>query len=579
MIILLGFAFISGLVTILAPCIWPLLPIVLSSSIAGTSPSHKRPLGVTLGIMLSFAFFTLSISYLVSIFQFDPNNLRLIAVVVISLLGLTMVIPFLTVQFEKLVSKLSGIVQPGGNNQSSGFFGGLVTGLSLGLVWAPCAGPILASIAALAATGRVSFEVILVTIAYVTGVGIPLFAFAYGGQQLLTRTRAISPYTPRIQQIFGVIMIITAFGIYSNYDKVIQAKLLETFPQFDQALTTFESNSAITEQLNKLKGQTSTIAIDDSDLFNTNTPAPEFTGITKWLNPEQALTIESLKGKVVLVDFWTYTCINCIRTLPYVTSWYDKYKDKGFVVVGVHTPEFAFEKDTNNVLKAIDQFKIHYPVAQDNDYQTWDAYSNRYWPAEYLIDSKGTIRRVHFGEGEYDKMEEAIQLLLKEAGAQVDSDKVQITEQTPRSEQSPETYLGSKRMLYLIPGGKAKSGQQTFQMQPEVPLNKFSFGGTWNVMDEYSTAVSNATLKYRFTAGKVFLVMKPGQTPGQVKVLVDGKLADETNAGADVKDGVVTVDTDRLYTLVDLKNNPGEHTLELKYDNSGIQSFAFTFGS
>ncbi len=489
-----------------------------------------------------------------------------------------MVIPFLTVQFEKLVSKLSGIIQPGGNNQSSGFWGGLVTGLSLGLVWAPCAGPILASIAALAATGRVSFEVVLVTIAYVTGVGIPLFAFAYGGQQLLTRTRAISPYTPRIQQVFGVIMIITAFGIYSNYDKIIQAKLLETFPQFDQALTTFESNSAITEQLNKLKGQTSTIAINDSDLFNTNTPAPEFTGITKWLNPEQALTMESLKGKVVLVDFWTYTCINCIRTLPYVTSWYDKYKDKGFVVVGVHTPEFAFEKDTNNVKKAIEQFNIHYPVAQDNDYKTWDAYSNRYWPAEYLIDATGTIRRVHFGEGEYDKTEEAIQLLLKEAGQQVDTEKVQITDQTPRSEQSPETYLGSKRMLYLVPGGKAKNGVQTFTPSPELPVDKFTLGGKWRVDNEYSETIENGTLRYNFKGSKVFLVMRPGTAVGKVTILLDHQVVNETNAGIDVKNGEVLVDTDRLYELIDLKGQVGNHTLDLKIDN-GLQLFSFTFGS
>jgi thiol-disulfide isomerase/thioredoxin len=286
-----------------------------------------------------------------------------------------------------------------------------------------------------------------------------------------------------------------------------------------------------------------------------------------------------LKGKVVLVDFWTYTCINCIRTLPHVTTWYDTYKDKGFVVIGVHTPEFAFEKDTNNVLKAIEQFNIHYPVAQDNDYKTWDAFSNRYWPAEYLIDAKGQIRRVHFGEGEYDKMEEAIRLLLKEAGQDVSGEMSLLADQTPDIELSPETYLGFKRMLYLVPGGKAKSGQQTFQMPPEVPLNKFSFGGTWSVMDEYSTALSNATLKYHFTGGKVFLVMKPGSKPGLVKVLVDGKAADTTNAGSDVKDGMLTVDTDRLYTLVDLKDKPGNHTLELQYDDSGIQSFAFTFGS
>ncbi len=589
MILLLGFAFLAGLVTILAPCIWPLLPIVLTSAAAGKT--HARPLGITLGIMLSFTLFTLAISFLVSLFHLDPNIIRLFAVAVLIFLGLSMIIPALSRLTESWVSRLAGRFGTTGQSQGSDFGSGFITGLSLGIVWTPCSGPILASIATLAATGQVSLQVILVTLAYVTGVGIPLFLFAYGGQKVVGKTRFLSAYTGRVQQVFGVLMLLTALAIYTNYDKVIQLKLLDAFPSYSSALTSFEKNSEVKQQLDVLKGKKTapTDTVDTSGLFNENKPAPEFIGITKWLNTDQPLTIKELKGKVVLVDFWTYTCINCIRTLPHVTSWYDKYKDQGFVVIGVHTPEFEFEKDSNNVLNAIKQYNIHYPVPQDNVFATWNNYNNQYWPAEYLIDAKSIIRRTHFGEGEYDETERAIQALLKEAGKQVNSGLESMPDQTPKSQNSPETYLGSKRMLYLSQGGKADNGNQTFKLDSQVSKNRFSFGGEWNITDEQAVSGKNAVISYNFSADKVFLVLRPGnngscspgqvcKNPGQVKVFLDGKVVDASNAGADVKDGVITVDTDRLYTLIDLKGKPGTHVLKLEFQTPGIEAFAFTFG-
>ncbi|MBP9719209.1 MAG: redoxin domain-containing protein, partial [Candidatus Levybacteria bacterium] len=342
MTILLFFAFVSGLITIFAPCIWPLLPIILSSTATG---GHKKPLGITLGIMISFALFTLTISYIVRIIPFDPNALRLFAVVVIGFLGITLVVPKLSQLLEGYVSRLSGMFGGANDPSRTGFWGGLITGLALGLVWTPCAGPILATIATLAATTAVNAQVVLVTVVYVIGVGIPLFLFATLGRVLFTKSRVVSQYTGRIQQVFGVIMILTALAIYTNYDKTLQAKLLDAFPSYSNFVVGLESNDAVKNELDKLKGQKGEGAkndavfelfpsTDEEKIFNTNAKAPEFTGITKWLNPEKTHTLESLKGKVVLVDFWTYTCINCIRTLPFVTSWYDKYKDDGLVVIG-----------------------------------------------------------------------------------------------------------------------------------------------------------------------------------------------------------------------------------------------------
>ncbi len=369
MVILLLFAFLAGLATILAPCIWPLLPIILSSS---TTSGHRKPLGITLGIIVSFSIFTLSVSYLVMLFHFDPNILRIIAAVTIAFLGLTMIIPSLLIRYELLITKLSSFIggRPIANHH--GFFGGFITGLSLGIIWSPCAGPILATIATLAATQSVNLEAVFVTIAFSIGVGVPLFFFSLVGVWLFKKSQFVSKYTEHLQKLFGVVMILTALAIYTNYDIVIQTKLLNAFPSFSALQNKLENNKSVQQQLDILKGK------------KTSTPmpnlgaAPEFVGITNWLNTTKPLTMSELRGKVVLVDFWTYTCINCIRTLPYVTSWYDKYKDKGFVVIGVHTPEFAFEKEAVNVENAIRMYGIHYPVAQDNNYATWNAYNNQY---------------------------------------------------------------------------------------------------------------------------------------------------------------------------------------------------------
>ena len=417
-----------------------------------------------------------------------------------------------------------------------------MTGLSLGIVWSQGSGPILASIATLAATVQVSYHVILVTLAYVTGVGIPLFIFAYGGQRVIGKTRFLSGYTGRVQQGFGVLMLLTALAIYTNYDKVLQLKLLEAFPSYSSVLTSFEKNSAVKDQLDVLKGRKLSTDTDSGGLFNANKSMPEFAGITKWLNSEP-LTAKGLKGKVVLIDFWTYTCINCIRSLPHVTGWYEKYKDQGFVVIGVHTPEFEFEKDTKNVQNAVKQYKIHYPVAQDNDFATWNNYSNQYWPAEYLIDAKGVIRRTHFGEGKYEETEMAIQALLKEAGNKVDSKIESMPDQTPTGKISPETYVGSARMKYYYPSGSLSNGKQTLNLSDNPDQNSFSLGGEWDIQNENSIAGKNATLNYNFTADKVYLVMRPGSSRNaKVKGYIDGNLADSKKGGAVVKNGITHID-------------------------------------
>lgn len=570
--ILLLVAFVSGLVTILAPCIWPLLPIILSS----TATSGKgKALGITIGICASFLVFTLTISYLVSLLKFDPNILRLFAVLVIGLLGVSLAVPWFSSKLEAVVSKLTGKLGLSAI-KGGGFSAGLITGIALGIVWTPCAGPILATIATLAATKAVNLGVVLVALVYVVGIGIPLFLFALAGSALFSKSKILNRYTGRIQQIFGVVMIITALLIFTNYDKVLQAKLLNFFPSYSQFLNKFEGTAQ--KQLDLLKsGSGSAKLLLSSENLENLGPAQDFVGIFKWLNTDRPLTIADLKGKVVLVDFWTYTCINCIRTLPYVTGWYDKYHDSGFVVVGVHTPEFEFEKKTENVLGAIAQYKIHYPVAQDNDYKTWDNYSNRYWPAKYLIDAKGNIRYVHFGEGDYDKTEMAIKQLLEEAGVQTGGDLVSVGHDTVGRGITPETYLGLARLTRFDSDQKPVLGDQKYSFTGQVANNYFAYEGDWNLSNEYGMAGKSASLTLNFNASKVYLVMGPKAGAPKVNVYLDGKLIAREISGEDVKDGVVTLSSERLYKLVNLAKVEN-FILKLEFVEGNVSVFAFTFG-
>jgi cytochrome c biogenesis protein CcdA/thiol-disulfide isomerase/thioredoxin len=574
MIILLLFAFLAGIVTILSPCILPILPIVLSGTVSG---DKKRPYGIILGFILSFTFFTLFLTTIVQLTGIPTNTLRIIAGVILLVFGLSLFVPSIQGLMERLFSKMS-VFGPKAKPHA-GFWGGFVIGLTIGIVWTPCVGPILASVIALAATSRVTTETFLITLTYSVGTAIPMFLIMYGGRNLLNRAPWLVRNTPLIQKAFGILMIIFALLIFTNVDLQIEAYLAAT--PYGADLTQIENNNVVNQQLNTLRGGKSTnTAVNSGDLFNTNTPAPDFVGITKWLNTDKPLTIKSLRGKVVLVDFWTYTCINCIRTLPHVTSWYDKYHNEGFVVVGVHTPEFEFEHETSNVENAIKQYKIYYPVAQDNNYATWNNYNNQYWPAEYLIDANGTIRREDFGEGEYTQMEEAIQTLLKQAGHKVTQKLDTLPDMTPQNEISPETYLDSQRMQYYYPSATLGDGTSTYTLQESIPQDTFSLGGQWTINDGNAVAGKNATLAYNFTASNVYLVLNPapGKKPSQVKVFIDGKPVNTTNEGTDVKNGVLTIPTDRLYNLINLHGKTESHILKLEFETPGIQGFAFTFG-
>lgn len=579
MITLYFFAFLSGLVTIFAPCIWPLLPIILSSGVTG---GRRKPLGIVTGIALSFLFATLLLALVLRVIPIDPELFRILGVAIILLLGITLLVPRYTRWLEGKVSQLSGSFGAV-KSEGSGFWAGFITGAALGLVWSPCAGPILATVATVAATQGVNTAIFLIAFFFVAGVSVPLYGIALLGQKVFARMRVANRHTARIQQFFGAVIIAMAILIYTGYDKVLQVKILEACGSAGTWFMQLEQNDFIKNQLQELRSPGS--ATKESPGFQAGSlaqlgVAPDFTGIETWLNTEneQALSLQKdLQGKVVLVDFWTYSCINCIRTLPYVRSWHEKYQDAGFTVVGVHTPEFLFEHKTSNVKEAIARHQLSYPVALDNDYATWTAYQNRYWPARYLIDAEGNIRYTHFGEGDYEETEAAIQKLLQEAGQTSEAGFVSVeAEEGGSGQQTRETYLGLDRMERFWATPKPALGEQVFVLSQALPLHYWGYKGTWQVESERAIASPGSALQLQSKAKKVFLVMGSATPGARVEVWLDGQPIMVDQAGKDVKNGVVTVKEERLYELVNLPK-VGTHTLELLFPEGQVAVYAFTF--
>ena len=574
MILLIAFAFLAGVVTVLSPCILPLLPIILASA---DSENKQKPLGVVVGFVASFTFFTLFLSTIVSSLGIPASSLRLLSIGILVVFGLSLLIPQVQTKLEVIFSKLANFA-PSSQNKT-GFSGGVIIGFSLGLLWTPCVGPILASVISLAITGSVNTQAFLITLAYATGTAIPMLLIMKAGSTALKKVPWLVKNTSLIQKTFGVLMVMTAIGIYFNVDRRFQTYILEKFPNYGTGLIQLEENDQVKQELEKInslplddfeKGQ----PMSDSMKEQKNT-APELISGGEWFNSEP-LKLSELRGKVVLIDFWTYSCINCQRTLPYIESWWEKYQDQGLVIIGVHSPEFEFEKDPNNVKEAIADFGLKYPVMQDNEFKTWRAYKNRYWPAKYLIDKDGVVRYTHFGEGDYDETEEMIQKLLEEAGSEVSSKEISNPGYKTYA-RTPELYLGAKRISNLVSPQRYKSGEATeFTIPGILPANGFAFDGSWTIDSEYAHPSKDSTLVLNFEAKEVFLVVRPldKEKTGLMKIYLDGEIS---SSGEDVEQGIVTVEKDTLYKLINLEK-PGKHELKIEFQDDNLEIYAFTFG-
>ncbi len=550
-VVAIPLAFVAGLITAVSPCVFPVLPIILGS---GVGASKRRPYAIIAGIATTFFVSVLFATWLLSALGLPDDLLRNISIALLFVFAATLIFPQVGVWIERPLSRLT-------RRPSSDLGGGFLLGSALGFVFTPCAGPALAFVTSSAAAHDFGVKTVGVALAYTLGASLVMLGIALGGQRLATRIRG---GLERFRVVFGIVLAAAAFGLVFNLD----ARIQKWFPDYTNAIQGVSEASGA--GLNSYaRGTNPThrkpIAHKKRPLSGLKDygPAPEFAGIKAWLNTPngQPLTLQKLHGKVVLVDFWTYSCINCLRTLPYLEAWYRTYAKDGFVIVGVHTPEFAFEHDVSNVRTATKEYEVKYPVAIDDDYGTWNAYGNEYWPAEYLIDANGHVREAKFGEGDYSKTENAIRSLLAERDASLPK-ALHMADHTPDYALTPETYLGSAR-LGSYTGSPVKVGRMAKYTLPFVlDESQFSYGGYWNIGGQRVVAGKDAHLDLDFLARKVHLVL--GGT-GTVRVFLNGSYLK-----------TVHVTQDRLYTLVS-QSADKEGRLDLRF-SPGVSGYAFTFG-
>ncbi|MGC1165796.1 MAG: thioredoxin family protein [Solirubrobacterales bacterium] len=424
-----------------------------------------------------------------------------------------------------------------------------------------------------------------VAFSYAIGSAIVLYGLMIGGRRIVAR---LAPQAGRLQMAMGAVMVLVALLMAGQYDTRFQTAIADDLPAFVVNPTKeLEEDEAVREQLAGLRterhgvGTVAAAGSTDADAaLAVLGKAPEFAGIEQWLNTPagRPLSLRELRGQVVLVDFWTYTCINCIRTFPYLKAWDERYRDQGLAVVGVHTPEFPFEREAGNVADAIEQNDLRYAVAQDNDYETWNAYANQYWPAKYLVDARGRVRYAHFGEGDYEETEAAIRELLAEAGRRPGPARAKArAESASALVTTPESYLGSARADRFVTGPLAP-GTQTFEAsRSRLTPDSLAYEGRWRIDPDGATAVAGSRLHLAFGARKVFLVLgSNGAQPRRMRLLLDGEPLPRRLAGADVDGGIATIRRQRLYRLVELPR-AGRHVLSLRLD-PGVTGYAFTFG-
>jgi cytochrome c biogenesis protein CcdA/thiol-disulfide isomerase/thioredoxin len=569
-------SFLAGILTVFAPCVLILLPVIVGSSLASDADlkaDRKKPYIISISLGFSVLLFTLLLKASTVLIGIDPQVWKSVSGGIVVILGLSLFFPLLWARVSAKVG-----LENSSNNllgraaKKSGVFGYILTGAALGPVFSACS-PIYALILATVLPVNLALGLVYMTL-YATGLSLTLLTIALAGRRLTKRLNWVATPNGWFRRILAILLILVGIAVITGFDKKVQTWALEKIP--------FNSTSIEEKLLPKNSAPSVNKAIDKKATFNVANPypAPEIRDINSWIN-SNPLTIAGLKGKVVLVDFWTYSCINCIRTQSYLNAWYAKYKKDGFEIIGIHAPEFAFEKVAKNVQNAVEAANIHYPVALDNKFATWNAYNNQYWPAKYLIDKDGKVRLTHFGEGSYAETEAAIQALLREAGAHVTQKIAGDNSQSSASETlTPETYLNY---------GRGERFANATEVQPDVSANyhlnnslkpdEWSLGGGWRMGQESTLSTgNNSKLRIRFSGRELYLVMS-GPTGTRIGGQVDGKPLSPGNlGGADVgSDGTVSLNGARLYKLIKSSDFINGKELTLVFP-SGVTINAFTFG-
>ncbi|BFT61383.1 cytochrome c biogenesis protein CcdA [Pseudomonas moorei] len=590
---LLLLAYLGGVLTIVSPCILPVLPFVFART---GQPFIKSGLPLLAGMALTFALVaTLAAvggGWVVQLNQYG----RWLALVFVALFGLTLLLPQLAERLTRpLVAAGSRLSEVAGADARPRPGASFLIGVATGLLWAPCAGPILGLLLTGAALQGASIQTTLLLLAYAAGAATSLaVALLLGGKVFAAMKRSIGA-GEWLRRGLGAAMLAGVAAIALGLDTGILARFsTASTGGIEQVLVgrlagkSPRDSAAMTAQNPVSEEGALPVADKAPGTLPVEGNLPPLSGAVQWLN-SPPLDAQALKGKVVLVDFWTYSCINCLRTLPYVKAWAEKYRDQGLVVIGVHAPEFAFERDIKNVTQAMKDLGINYPVAIDNEFKIWRAFNNEYWPAHYFADAQGRIRYHHFGEGEYAESERVIQQLLREAGATKVSDglinaKAEGVQMAPDNNevQSPETYVGYQRAEHFVPETSLVPDKvATYSPPKQLALNDWSLGGQWHVGSERATASAPASrIVYRFHARDLHLVLGPGADgkPVRFKVLIDGKAPGDAHGMDVAPDGSGRVTEQRLYQLVRQNGGVSDRTFSIEFLDPGASAYAFTFG-
>jgi len=568
-------SYLGGVLTILSPCILPVLPFVFARS---DRPFVRSGLPLLVGMAVTFAAIA-SLATLGGSWAVHANQAgRIAALVLLTLFGLTLLLPSLADRLTRPLVALGSRLSNQANEAGQGSIGSsLLLGVATGLLWAPCAGPILGLILTGAAIKGASASTTLLLLAYALGAATSLAAALLIGGRLFAAMKRSLGAGEWIRRALGVLVLAGVAAIALGLDTGLLTRL--------STAQTSGLEQSLLEKVS-LGRKTQSVAVAGSNLPVEGT-MPELKGAVLWLN-SPPLTREQLRGKVVLVDFWTYSCINCLRALPYVEAWSKKYQDQGLVVIGVHAPEFAFEKIEGNVRRAVQDLGVTYPVALDNNLAIWQAFNNQYWPANYFIDAQGRIRHHHFGEGEYDQSERVIQQLLREAGngdvpdGIVDprAQGVQAAAMPQNADMSPETYAGYGRGSNFAAGPVTADQPADYKTPYPLQLHQWGFAGRWTIGEEKSTLdAPGGKITFRFHARDLHLVLGPGDggKPVRFKVTLDGQAPAAAHGADTAADGSGTVTNQRLYQLI-RANGAGDHTFVIEFLDPGVEVFAFTFG-
>jgi cytochrome c biogenesis protein CcdA/thiol-disulfide isomerase/thioredoxin len=572
---LLLLSFLGGILTILSPCILPVLPFVFARA---DKPFLKSGLPLLAGMAVTFAGVA-SLAAIGGAWVVHANQIgRYVAIALFVVFGLTLLLPSLADRLTRPLVALGNRLSNSANEAEGvggGIWASLILGVATGLLWAPCAGPILGLLLTTAAVQGASVGTTFLLLAYALGAATSLAIALFAGGRVFAAMKKSIGAGEWVRRGLGVAVLAGAAAIALGLDTGFLTQISSSGTQrLEQSLLDRGNMSAARTP----DGAPVTLAVEGQ--------MPALTGGVAWLNSEP-LTAEQLRGKVVLVDFWTYSCINCIRTLPYVRAWAEKYRDHGLVVIGVHSPEFAFERDQNNVRNATHDLGVTYPVVLDNNFAIWRAFNNRYWPAHYFVDARGNIRHHRFGEGGYAQSEQIIQRLLMEAGnTNVPTGTVDpngsgaMAAADGESRQSPETYVGYARRENFASPQRQHDSTQTFTTPAALERNQWGLTGAWTVATEHATADgANAAIRFRFHARDLHLVLGPradGQ-PVRYRVTIDGQPPGAAHGTDTNTAGEGIIRNQRLYQLV--RGGAGEdRTFEIEFLDPGAQAFAFTFG-